>query len=244
MLFCHLKTLRVAFSLPLVLWFISAVCPVSDAIAAPLTLQESLVDLNEAVHLYQVGDRAQALQLLLSLSSDDNYPQSIQQEARIYIAEIMIMEENTDGARQYFEDVLRVNPNYSIDRFRHPPEVCAEFDYTNAQWRQRQQSSLLTPTSKNTVWQRFVPFGIYQLQRKQQWKGILYASLQTGTAVSSVILFNYLQQNPGYNQNDVDEKARLETILTLQRASAIGFYSVWLISTIDAQRDWQLENQE
>jgi len=243
MLFHPMKTLRLAVYLPLTMCVTSTLCPVSEAIAAPLTLQDSLVDLNEAVQLYQVGDRAQALQLLLSLSSDDNYPQSIQQEARIYIAEIMIMEENTDGARQYFEDVLRVNPNYSIDRFRHPPEVCAEFDYTNAQWRQ-QQSSLLTPTSKNTVWQRFVPFGIYQLQRKQQWKGILYASLQTGTAISSVVLFNYLQQNPGYNQNDLDEKARLETILTLQRASAIGFYSVWLISTIDAQRDWQLENQD
>ena len=210
----------------------------SKAHAETLSMQEALVELNEAVQFYQVGDRPQALQTLLSITTDSSYPQSIQQEARIYIAEILLVEGNVEGARSYFHEVLEINASYSIDRFRHPPEVCMEFDYTNAQWKQRQPTT--TMVSANPVLSRFAPFGVYQFQRRQTWRGITYSGLQLATAITSITLFNYLQQNPGYNQNDLDEKARLETLLTVQRASAIGFYSLWLMSSIDAQRSWQI----
>ena len=213
-----------------------------SAQSEPLTMQESLVDLNAAVQDYQMGERPSALQTLLSITSDPEYPQSIQQEARIYIAEILLVEDNTEGARNYFIEVLDVDPNYSIDRFRHPPEVCMEFDFANAQWRQRQP---LPPISRRTSsWSKFAPFAIYHFQTDQQGKGVALSGLQVGTAITSVVLFNYLRQNPGYNQTDLTEQSRLETILTAQRASAIGFYSLWLISSIDAQRNWQLEEQE
>lgn len=211
---------------------------IGDAQAETLSMQEALVELNEAVQFYQVGDRTQALQTLLSITTDSVYPQSIQQEARIYIAEILLVEGNVEGARSYFHEVLEINGNYSIDRFRHPPEVCMEFDYTNAQWKQRQP--LPTMATTNPALSRFAPFGVYQFQRQQTWRGVAYSGLQLATAITSITLFNYLQQNPGYNQNDLDEKARLETLLTVQRASAIGFYSLWLISSIDAQRSWQM----
>ena len=213
----------------------------SDVHAETLSMQEALVELNEAVHFYQVGDRPQALQTLLSITTDPIYPQSIQQEARIYIAEILLVEGNIEGARSYFHEVLELDADYNIDRFRHPPEVCMEFDYTNAQWKQRQPTTPMVST--NPVLSRFAPFGIYQFQRKQTVKGIVYSGLQVGTAITSITLFSYLQQNPGYNQNDIDEKTRLETILTIQRASAIGFYTLWLMSSIDAQRDWQIETE-
>jgi len=209
--------------------------------AESISMQEALVDLNEAVQFYQMGDRPMALQTLLSITTDPSYPISIQQEARIYIAEIMLVEGNVDDARSYFHEVLDINPSYSIDRFRHPPEVCTEFDYTNAQWKQQQPPPPII--GNNPTFYKLAPFGIYQFQRKETWKGIAYSSLQLGTAITSITLFSYLQQNPGYNQNDLDEKARLETILTVQRASAIGFYALWLMSSIDAQRDWQLEEQ-
>ena len=216
---------------------------VRDADAETLSMQEALVELNEAVQFYQVGDRPQALQTLLSITTDPIYPETIQQEARIYIAEILLVEGNVEGARSYFHEVLEVNPNYNIDRFRHPPEVCMEFDYTNAQWKQRQPPPSLTTT--NPYLSKFAPFGIYQFQRKQTVKGVVFSGLQLGTAITSITLFSYLQQNPGYNQNDLEEKARLETMLTIQRASAIGFYTLWLMSSIDAQRSWQLgENQQ
>lgn len=215
---------------------------IGDAHAETLSMQEALVELNEAVQFYQVGDRPQALQTLLSITTDPIYPQSIQQEARIYIAEILLVEGNIEGSRNYFHEVLEINPDYNIDRFRHPPEVCMEFDYTNAQWKQRQPPTTMIPTGP--VLSRFAPFGIYQFQRKQTVKGLLYSGLQLGTAITSITLFSYLQQNPGYNQNDLDKKTHLETVLTIQRASAIGFYTLWLVSSIDAQRSWQLDDSE
>ena len=215
---------------------------VVDVHAETMSMQEALVELNEAVQFYQVGDRPQALQTLLSITTDPTYPQSVQQEARIYIAEILLVEGNVEGARSYFHEVLEINPSYNIDRFRHPPEVCMEFDYTNAQWKQRQPPPSISTT--NPILSKFAPFGIYQFQRNRTVKGLVYSGLQLGTAITSITLFSYLQQNPGYNQNDLDEKAHLETILTIQRASAVGFYTLWLMSSIDAQRSWQLEDSE
>ena len=73
-----------------------------DAQAETLSMQEALVELNEAVQFYQVGDRTQALQTLLSITTDSMYPQSIQQEARIYIAEILLVEGNVRRSLKLF----------------------------------------------------------------------------------------------------------------------------------------------
>lgn len=205
-----------------------------------IPLQAALVELNEAVESYQMGNRPEALQALLSIATTPQYPQTIQQEARIYIAEILYLEGNIDGARDYFLETLMTDAEYNIDRFRHPPEICAEFDLVNAQFRQRTPSNLTPSTSSN--WTRFAPFGLYQFQQGRNGKGIAYSSLQIGTGVSSLILFNYLSQNPGYNANDIENQQHLERILTIQRASAVGFYAFWILGSLDAQKDWQLNS--
>ena len=128
--------------------------------AETLPIQEALVDLNTAVQEYQLGNRPDALQALLTLATDPQYPKSIQLESRIYIAEILYLEGNIDGARQYFKEVLEIDPNYSIDRFRHPPDICIEFDSMKTQLRQQPpEPSLITKSS----WSKFAPFGVYDL---------------------------------------------------------------------------------
>ena len=83
----------------------------------------ALMELNEAVESYQMGNRPEALQTLLSIATTPQYPQAIQQEARIYIGEILYLEGNTDGAREYFLETLMTDADYNIDRFRHPPKI-------------------------------------------------------------------------------------------------------------------------
>lgn len=205
-----------------------------------IALQVALTDLNDAVESYQMGNRTEALQALLSIATDAQYPQTIQQEARIYIGEILYLEGNIDGAREYFMETLVTDAEYNIDRFRHPPEICAEFDLVNAQFRQRTPQAPPIIES-NRKWTRFAPFGMYQMQRGQTWKGLIYGGTQLTTGVSSIVLFNYLTQNPGYNANDTANQQHLENMLRLQRGSAIAFYSVWILSSIDAQRDWQID---
>ena len=204
-------------------------------------LQAALMELNEAVESYQMGNRPEALQTLLSIATTPQYPQAIQQEARIYIGEILYLEGNTDGAREYFLETLMTDADYNIDRFRHPPEICAEFDLVNAQFRQRQPPVTTNPVGGQN-WTRFAPFGLYQFQQGLNWKGIAFGGIQLGTGISSLVLFNYLSQNPGYNANDTESQQYLERLLTIQRASAIGFYTFWLLGSLDAQRDWQLNS--
>ena len=215
-------------------------CSVQPVYADNLPIQEALVDLNKAVQEYQLGNRPDALQALLTLATDPQYPKSIQLESRIYIAEILYLEGNIDGARQYFLEVLAIDPSYSIDRFRHPPDICIEFDSLKSQLRQQPKE---TPLINKNYWSRFAPFAVYQFRHDRLWKGIIYGGLQLGSGVASLTLFNYLSQNPGYNTNDTEEQERLQTILQLQRASSISFYSVWLLSSLDAQRHWQLDTK-
>ena len=206
-----------------------------------IPLQAALSELNEAVESYQMGNRPEALQALLSIATTPQYPQTIQQEARIYIGEILYLEGNIDGARDYFLETLMTDADYNIDRFRHPPEICAEFDLVNAQFRQRTPPTTFTASNAQN-WVRFAPFGLYQFQQGLNWKGVAYSSLQLGSGISSLVLFNYLSQNPGYNANDTENQQHLERILTIQRTSAVGFYAFWLLGSLDAQKDWQLKS--
>ena len=154
-----------------------------------------MVELNEAVQFYQVGDRPQTLQTLLSIA-DPIYPQSIQQEGADLHCGNPLVEGNVEGARSYFHEVLELDPDYNIDRFRHPPEVCMEFDYTNAQWKQRQPPPSMTTT--NPVLSKFAPFGIYQFQR------------QSNCEVDLSILVNWLRLSPALPYSVTSNKIRVQ----------------------------------
>ena len=74
---------------------------VQDAFADTMSMQEALVELNEAVQFYQVGSSPSITNSIVHFKRQ-RYPQSIQQEARIYIAEILLVEGNVEGAQLTF----------------------------------------------------------------------------------------------------------------------------------------------
>ena len=88
--------------------------------------------LRNGVRFYKDGDRESAIHEFLSLSYAKKAPSEIRQEARIYMAEILFVQEDKEGARGYFNAVLDENPNYNIDRFIHPPNVCGYFDFVKS----------------------------------------------------------------------------------------------------------------
>ena len=51
-------------------------------------------------------------------------PKDIRQESIVYIAELLYIQGDKDSAKRFFEQLLMEEPNYHIDRFRHPPDVC------------------------------------------------------------------------------------------------------------------------
>jgi hypothetical protein len=205
-----------------------------------ISTQDAIVELNAAVKQYQLGNRSEAVQLLLSISMNNDYPQGVRQEARIYIAEILFVEGNPNDARNMFIETLNTDPNYNIDRFRHPPEICELFDQVKQQYISSPIGISVPPQPKKFPLSGYSPFGIYHFQQQKLWKGLSYSSLQLATGVTSITLFAYLLQNPSYVQDNSTEKKRMENILQVQRISTILFYSLWATSVIDAQRDWQM----
>ena len=204
-----------------------------------VSTSDAIVTLNNAVEVYQVGNRSEAVRLFLSISMNTDIPEPVRQEARIYIGEILFIEGNPEDAKNMFLETLQTDPRYNIDRFRHPPEVCDFFDQVKTQ-----QTVLPEPIEPPTLPKfptaGYAPFGLYQIKYDKQWKGVTYSSLQTITGVGSLALFGYLVRNPSALDTDVDEQNRLNNIRRTQWASTALFYSLWAASVIDAQRNWQL----
>ena len=48
----------------------------------------------------------------------------------------------------------------------------------------------------------------------------------------------------GYLESDTQEKEVLERRLASQRITTVAFYALWGINIIDAQRSWQIAQQE
>ena len=88
--------------------------------------------LHTATRNYQLRRRDLAIQQLAALALDEDAPLHVRQEARIYLAEDRFFQDDLDGADSFFEQVIRAEPDYQIDRFRHPPDVCAQFDLVRA----------------------------------------------------------------------------------------------------------------
>jgi hypothetical protein len=156
-------------------------------LAAPANTQEAIITLNQAVQFYQMSDRTEAMQRFLSISMNDSYPESVKQEARIYMAEILLMEGNADGAKIFIQDTLNYNFDYQIDRFRHPPEICDFFDETKAIMPQ------IKPNKENPIEVRtylptsiFLPLGVHQIRRKQYLRGVVCSSSQVLLASGSI----------------------------------------------------------
>ncbi len=194
---------------------------------------------NDALRKYHTGEIDTAMQKFLSISYNDEASVDLRQEADIYIGEILYAQGDLESARRIFAQLLRKDPTYQIDRFRHPPEVCTYFDYIKAS-----QPVIKPPPTvrklKPFPVSGYAPFGVYQLRHDRTWKGYLYLSSQTITATTSIALLIYLSTNNQYNENDLSRKNMLQNTIYVQQASTVVFYALWLGSAIDAQRHWRV----
>jgi hypothetical protein len=212
-------------------------------LAAPANTQEAIITLNQAVQFYQMSDRTEAMQRFLSISMNDSYPESVKQEARIYMAEILLIEGNADGAKIFIQDTLDSNFEYQIDRFRHPPEICDFFDETKAIMPQ------IKPIKENPIEVRtylptsiFLPLGVHQIRRKQYLRGVVCSSSQVLLASGSIWMRSYIRSNQNPDAPSKDE-ARLNNMLIGQWSSSALFYLTWAGCTLDAYRTWKKETK-
>ena len=218
---------------------------IEDPQIDPVQTMEYLNQLNEGVGLYQSGKRADAMQRFLSLSMLPEVPNDIRQESIVYIAEILYIQGDKESAKRFFEQLLMDDPNYQIDRFRHPPDVCGYFDFVKSYTKQ------LAPKKKSEEVQSFpvvgyFPIGTYFWLEKDSRLGkrFLHTGLQGGFLLTSSILYASLLVNHEYLESDNKTKEILERRLAWQRVTTVAFYALWGINIIDAQRSWQITQQE
>ena len=219
---------------------------IEDPQIDPAKTIEYLNQLNEGVGLYQSGKRADAMQRFLSLSMLPEVPNDIRQESIVYIAEILYIQGDKESAKRFFEELLMDDPNYQIDRFRHPPDVCGYFDFVKSYTKQLAPKEKSDEEVQSFPVVGYFPIGTYFWLEKDSrlTKRFLHTGLQGGFLLASSILYASLLVNHEYLESDNQTKEILERRLAWQRVTTVAFYALWGINIIDAQRSWQITQQE
>lgn len=191
--------------------------------------------------LYHSGEIESALQIFVELANEPSIPLSLKQEARVYIAELHYVKGNKSRAQAFFEQIVMADPEYQIDRFKHPPDVCGLFDFVKTYQQPNipdRQPALNTP--QPFPLSGYGPFGIYQLRHQPLPKGVVLSGLQIASVATSVTTYIQLNNDHSYVRGDTIKKDSLEQKLNIQRASTVAFYALWAASIFDAQRHWNL----
>ena len=162
-------------------------------------------------------------------------------QSRVYIAEILYIQGDREGAKQWFEKILRERPHYRIDRFRHPPEVCGYFDFVKS-YMKPIVAVEKKPTVKSTYSPfRLAPFGLYQLKKGQGVKGATHLVLQMGLGALSTGLYIDLLLDHSHLTGDETKRITLERKRLTQQISTALFYSILRISIYDTHSDIQIK---
>jgi tetratricopeptide (TPR) repeat protein len=194
--------------------------------------------LEQAVTEYQSG-RWDAAQLALTLLiSDASVSQAVQQEARIYLGEVLYARGDEEGARKIFEQVLTIDPDFQVDPFRHPPEILAQFEVARSSVAPFPRPELVQAKFSST----FLPLGIYQLRHERPAMGAMFLVTQVGLAATSLTMWISLlpDEERRYDAGSPEEaSARTRTTVQLVTGwAAVGSY-MW--GFLDAQHQWRTE---
>ena len=197
--------------------------------------------LDQAVRLYQTGNSDKALGALADIVNDpDPFSEDLRQKARLYLGEVLYLQQNNDEARRFFEAILQRDPDFVIDPFQHPPDVCGFFETIRAYMRPSQaESASIVPPSPvpRTPASAYYGFGIYQLQHDRRRLGTIMAIGQTAMAVLSIASFGGLMEDRSWETRE--RRQALQTKKAIQWGSTAGFYAFWIWGTVDASRHWR-----
>jgi tetratricopeptide (TPR) repeat protein len=194
--------------------------------------------LNDALHLYQRGDASMARRALARFINDPSMAdETLRQRARVYLGEVLYQQQNEEEARRIFEAVLTLNPQYTIDPFAHPPDVCGFFETVRA---------YIVPVAP-TVAQApppplpssaYMGFGVYHFQAGDPRSGTKIAIAQTTVGLVSLVTFAGLLDDRKYTTGPGTLEA-LNLRRGLQWSATAAFYGIWAWSITDSKRHWR-----
>ena len=222
----------------------------ASAAEAPVSTPSAMTDgarLSQAVRYYQLGERDEARRILATLVVSASANVATRQSARVYLAEILIVDGDIEGARGFLRQVLREDPTYTVDVFRHTPEVAGELVYVKALMVPVKPEPSSPPPPDRVVVTRplsvWSPFGRYHFANDRPVRGLVYLTGVTSSAVASGFLFGMVHGNRTYKVNDTvlqsPEELQVRSSRRAQWVATGLFYGFWGVSIIDAQVHWR-----
>jgi len=209
--------------------------PTPDAEPAP--------DANErlelAVRAYQSGQYEEARTSLALLVNDPGVSDvALRQQARIYLGEILYVQGQEDAAFKVFESVLIEAPDFRIDPFRHPPDVCGFFEVVRASI--HATDTLPPPRPTQSLKGTWTGFGAWQRTHGQPVLGNLLLTGQVVLGLTSAATFAILARDHQVIIGSADE-ARTEAIRIVQWTSTAGFWGLYTWGTLSARHQARQE---
>ncbi|MBC8454615.1 MAG: tetratricopeptide repeat protein [Deltaproteobacteria bacterium] len=194
--------------------------------------------LNEALSLYQRGKAPTAQAALTQFINDPSMvDEGLRQRARVYLGEVLYQQQNEEEARRVFEAVLMLDPNYAIDPFAHPPDVCGFFETVRSYIVPLGRMSALAPPTPLPS-SAYMGFGVYQFQAGNPRIGTKIAIAQATAGLVSLVTFASLLEDRKYITGQGSLEA-LNLRRGLQWSSTAAFYGIWAWSITDSKRHWR-----
>jgi tetratricopeptide (TPR) repeat protein len=202
---------------------------------APASDQERL---EQAVAEYQSGRWDQAQIALTGLMSDASASQPVQQEARVYLGELLYVRGDKEAARKIFEHVLTIDPEFQVDPFRHPPEILAQFEIARSSVAPYPKP----PAFDTKLGATLIPFGSYHLSHGKPVKGAtLLVTQAAGLAVSLTMFVALFPEEARTYDVGSEKEQRVKAQRGVQVGAAAVFWSSAIYGWVDAQRLWRTE---
>ena len=195
--------------------------------------------LNVAVRKYQTGSPQEAQALVANIVNDRSFDnEALRQRARVFLGEVLYLQQSEEEARRVFEAILTLEPDYLIDPFEHPPDVCGFFETIRTYIRPPEAPPIATPVPPTPV-SAYLGFGLYQMKHKQRSLGASMAIGQATFGLLSAVMFAGLLDDRDYTAGMDDERKEVQTRKAVQWGATAGFYGFWGWSAIDANRHWR-----
>lgn len=219
--------------------------PASSPPAPPATFDSSHQGrLNRAAVAYQRGNRDEARKLLSELLLDPTLSDAtVRQEARLSMAELLLVEGEEAGAQRFLEQVLREDPSYRVDPFRYPPAVIDQYGYVRALLgpeldkppEEPQPFAVVAPTPLN-VWSPFAP---YHFRQGRKVRGVIYSTGWVTTWAAATMLHGFYLADRSYVIENDGEKKTLVDLRATQWSLTGANWAFYIASVIDAQIHWR-----
>ncbi|MBM4365742.1 MAG: hypothetical protein FJ102_05965 [Deltaproteobacteria bacterium] len=198
--------------------------------------------LEEAIRLYAQGDTAGSralLQALVALGSE--LPADVRQGALAYLGDVLYSEEGPQASRPMFDALLEEAPDYVMDPFEHPEEVCRYFEALRAEARVPVIERPLPERGAPPYWS-LAPGGLHWYAQGKIGTGLAVTLTQAGLLGTNIALYQTLLARGKIPRDDPDALADYEAHRLGTNIAAGAFYlSLLLPPAIEFSR-WSAQS--